>query len=508
MSATKRVLINSSFLYFKTLITVVISIFLSRFLLEGLGIQDYGIYNVVGGVIGLMGFVTATLSNSNSRFIAVAIGKNDINNSVIVFNTVKIITKKVVFYIIIALIVVGVFFVNFILKIPEERVFAANIVYACMIVNTAYSLLTAPYASLLYAKEKFIFITTLEIFDIFIKLGIAYLLTQTKSDNLILYAVLLMLLSFLHRTVLKQYCIKTEIIAQKSAKEKNKVDKEITKSLLSFSGWNLLESIGIITIRQGTVFLVNVFFGVVVNAAYGIATVVNTQMLQFSASMLNAIKPLVYKSFGNDNKERQNFFTFLSSKIGIILLSFIIVPVICEIDFILRIWLVEIPQYTAVFIRLALTLTIIGQMSYGLIVSMQAYGRVKEIQIVTFIFQILNFIISFILLKIGSPVYSIYFVAISIEIVILASRLYLTNKYLQINVLSYLENIIFKPGLFLVSTYLIFNYVVNTSEASLLRAFTILIINFLLTALYSYFIIFNTGEKQIVSVLVKSITKK
>ncbi len=508
MSTTKRVLINSSFLYIKTILTVVISIFLSRFLLEGLGIQDYGVYNVVGGVIGLMSFVTATLSNSNSRFIAVSIGKNDINNSVIVFNTVKAITKKVVSYIIIALIVVGIIFVNFILKIPEDRVFAANIVYACMIVNTAYSLLTAPYSSLLYAREKFKFITTLEIIDIFLKLGIAYLLTQTKTDNLILYAVLLMLLSFLHRTVLKQYCIKTEIIAQKSKNEKHSVDKEITKSLLSFSGWNLLESIGIITIRQGSVFLVNVFFGVVVNAAYGIATVVNTQMLQFSASMLGAIKPIVYKSFGDDNKERQNFFTLLTSKIGIILLSFILVPVICEIDFILGIWLVEIPRNTAIFIKLALTLSIIGQMSYGLIITMQAYGRVREIQIATFILQILNFPISFILLKIGSPVYSIYLVAISIEVVILPTRLFLTNKYLQTNVNSYLINIVFKPALFLVVTYFMFNYVVNSSESSLIRLLAILIINILLTALYSYFIIFNKAEKQIVSGLVKSFTKK
>lgn len=504
MSTSKQVLINSSFLYTKTFITVVISIFLSRFLLEGLGIQDYGVYNVVGGVIGLMAFVTATLSNSNTRFIANALGKNDIEYSVLVFITLKIITKRIAVYIVLALIVVGVIFINFILKIPVDRVFAANIVYACMIVNTVYSLLTAPYSALLYSREKIRFLTTLEIIDIFLKLGIAYLLTQTNTDNLILYAVLLMLLSYLHRAILKYYCVKTDLIAQKPKVEKQRTDKGITRKILSFSGWNLLESIGIITIRQGSVFLVNIFFGVVVNAAYGIATVVSIQMLQFSNSLLGAIKPLFYKSFGNDNKERQNFFTFFTSKIGIILLSFIVVPVICEIDFILSIWLVEVPEYTSIFVKFALILTFVSQMSYGLIISMQAYGRVKEIQIGTFVLQILNFPISFLLFQAGYPVYSIYLIAICIEFAILAIRLYLTNRYLQTNVIAYLAGIVIKPMLLIIFTFLLYNYMVENTEATFLRLLSILSANILLVSIYSYFMVLSKIEKQLVRNIIKS----
>lgn len=510
MNNSKRILINSSFLYVKTALTVVISIFLSRFLLEGLGIRDYGIYNVVGGVIGLIGFITATLINSNTRFIANALGKNDLNNSVIVFSTVKAITKKVVFFIFFSLLIIGLIFLNFILKIPYDRVFAAHIVYACMLVNTVYSLLTAPYSALLYSKERIKFLTTLDIIDTFLKLGIAYLLTQTTTiiDNLILYAVLLMLLSFAHRTVLKYYCLSTDVIAKRSKNLKATMDKSIARNILSFSGWNLLESIGIIVRKQGSVFLINIFFGVLVNAAYGIAIVVNTQMLQFSSSMLNAIKPVVYKNFGNENKERQNFLTFFTSKIGIILLSFIVVPVICEIDFILGIWLVEIPQHTATFIKLALVLTFISQMSYGLIISMQAYGKVKEIQIVTFVLQILNLPISFILFKTGFSVYSLYFVSISIEVLILVCRLYITNKYLQINIGSYLNNLIVKPSLFILFTYLIFNYIGDNSEPSLFRLLTIIMANIIITGVYFYFMILNNNEKQIIKNLIRTSIKK
>lgn len=508
MTKFKRVILNSGFLYGKTILTVVISIFLSRFVLDGLGISDYGVYNVVGGVIGLMGFVTVTLSNSNTRFLANAIGKNDPDYVVRVFAAIKKLTEKVVLYSVMGLLLAGVVFVNFILNIPQERILAANMVYLCMVANTAYTILTAPYSALLFAREKIGFLSALETAEIISKLGIAYLVTFTTTDNLILYATLLLALSFINRTILKRFCLKNDVATHPTSAQKVIGDAVLRKEILSFSGWTLLESIGIITIRQGSVFLVNIFFGVVVNAAYGIATVVNMQMLQFSSSALNAIKPVIYKSFGTENKARQRFFVFGTSKIGVVLLSLIVVPFICEMDYILSIWLVQIPEFTSIFIKLALVLTIIRQWSYGLIIGMRAHGRIKETQMAAFFLQILNFPVSYFLFTKGYPAYSIFLVAIIIELLILASRLYYADRYIKINALSYLKQIVIKPGIVLVGTYFLFDYWSGQTQPSILRMTVLLFSNLIIVGIYIYTIVLDKHERGLINGLLSSYAKK
>lgn len=499
MTRFKKVIFNSGFLYGKTILGVVISIFLSRYVLDGLGISDYGVYNVVGGVIGLMGFITVTLSNSNTRFLANAIGKNDPDYVSRVFAAIRKITDKVVLYSIAGLLVAGILFVNFILNIPEERITAANVVYLCMVANTAYTILTAPYSALLFAREKIAFLSILETAEILSKLGIAYLITFTSTDNLILYAALLLALSFINRSILKRYCLRHDKAAKRAAIPQPSGDALLRNEILSFSGWTLLESIGIIAIRQGSVFLINIFFGVVVNAAYGIATVVNMQMLQFSSSALNAIKPVIYKSFGSENKARQDFFIFGTSKTGVILLSLIVVPFICEMDFILSIWLIKIPEFTSIFIKLALVLTVIRQWSYGLIIGMRAHGRIKETQMAAFFLQILNFPVSYFLFTRGYPAYSIFTVAMSVELLILISRLYYAGKYLKINPLKYLQEIIIKPGIIIMATYYLFRYWTVHTQASIFRMAGLLTTNLIIIAVYAYTILLNRHERNLLN---------
>lgn len=500
----RRIFVNSAFLYAQTATTVVISIFSSRFILEGLGIEDYGIYNVVGGVIGLMGFLTATLSNSNSRFIANALGKDVVENSVAVFQSVQYITKKVIFLLTVCLLIIGFIFINYILNIPENRLIAANIAYACILVNTIYTLLIAPYSAILFAREKIAFMAGLEIGSTVLRLGIAYLLTFTNTDNLILYAVLLMCLSYCHRTILRSYCVRNDVVVKKALKTVKNVDKKVNKAILSFSGWNLLDSIGIITIRQGSIMLINLFYGVTVNAAYGIAAVVSLQMRQFAFSLLNAVKPLIYKTFETETKERREFFTFFTSKIGIILLSFVVVPVICEVDYILNLWLVEVPEFTSIFIKLALILTFVSQMSYGLSISMQAYGRIKELQITTFLLQILNLPIGYFIFKYGYPPFYIYIVTIGIEFLILISRLIIVKKILELNINKYILDIVFKPLVMSVISYVFLDLITANTGSSILQVSLVFFSNFIFAATFSYFIILSRYERIIAVDLLSS----
>lgn len=508
MQSTKRVLLNSSFLYLKTVLTVFISIYYSRFLLIGLGIEDYGVYNVVGGVIGVMGFVTATLSNTSTRFIAISLGENNLENSISVFKSIKHVTHKVVIYLAIALEIVGLIFINFVLKIPPDRMLAANVVYQFMIVNTVYSLLTAPYSGLLFSRERIVFITILDIIDIFVRLGIAILLTYSKLDNLILYGGLLTLLSFANRTVLKGYCKRTDIIARTDSNISGSEHKVIIKSLLSFSGYNMLESIGIISVRQGTIFLVNIFFGVTVNAAHGIASVVSMQLQQFSSSALRALQPQLIKSYGSKDVEKQEFLTFLVSKLGLILLAFVVIPVFCELDYILGIWLVKVPEFTSIFIRLSLIITLVGQMSYGLIVSMQAQGRIKELQITTLIMQLMNLPVSFVLFKMGYPVYTIYLVIIFLEFIMLGYRLHYAVKFVNLNIIKYVKKIIIWPTVMLLAAYFIEIYVPQNLFTPFYRLIMIIFINGGFVSLFSYFLIIEDKEKDIIKRLIHLFIRK
>lgn len=498
MKASNRVLINSFFLYLKSGIAAILGIYSSRFILAGLGVDDYGIYNVVGGIIGLLGFITATLSNSGFRYIAKSLGSDNANQTRLVFDSVAYISRKVALFLAIALEIVGLIFINFFLKIPVERLLAANIVYQFMIVNTVYSVLTAPYRSLLSSREKFFQISLIEIIDVFIKLGIAISLIHIPADSLITYGVLITLLSIAHRSALKWYCKSNDSVFKDTVVNKIKTDEGITKSLLSFSGWNLLEAIGIIVARQGTIFLINIFFGIAVNAALGLATVVNNQLKQFSSSFLMALQPQIFKRFGKEGLARQEFMIFLPSKMGIILISFLIVPILCEVDYILGIWLIEVPPFTAIFIKLILFLTLLRQISYGLIISFQAHGQIKELQIATFIFYLLNLPVSYTLYKLHFPVYTIFLVTIFLEFIILLIRLSLARKILNLNIPKYVFGIVIKSAFIIVVLYGLGILIVRSLDPSLLRLSIVIIQNTIILGIFSYFALLNYHERQIV----------
>ena len=376
-----------------------------------------------------------------------------------------------------------------------------------MIVNSAYTILIAPYYGLLFSREKIAFIAILETANVVINLVIAVLLTYSSSDKLILYAGLIMILSFADRTVLKAYCEKTDILFD-GQNGHPKVNREMNRNLLAFSGWNLLGSLGTIAQRQGTTFLVNIFFGVIVNAALGIATVVGNQLSNLSSSLLKAIQPQIYKSFGSEDKDKQQFLTYFSSKIGIILLSFALVPLLVDTDYILNVWLVKVPEFTSIFIRLYLILTIIGHMSYGLTIAMQAHGRIKELQITTFSLQLLIIPLAFVLFKLHYPVDSIFIVTIILTVLIFIARLFFAQKFLNLNVFKYVRSVILQPGLMILFA-IGFNFLIANYCAPSIKTLTLLVFeNGIFIALYSYYLILNKEEKLILKRVKESVFKK
>ena len=508
MNSSNRVALNTIYLYLKTISTVLISIFYSRYLLAALGVIDFGIFNLIGGIIGLLSFITASLSNSSTKFISTSLGKNNIEDTKVVFLSVLDVSKRLVWILIIFLEIIGFVFINYILNIPLSKILSANILYQFIVINSAYNMLTAPYSGLLFSRERITFLSILDIADVLIKLIISILLMYFSSNLLVLYGFLLMLLSFLNRTILKEYCKRTDIIASDLFNGNYKVNKSISRELIKFSIWSLLGSLGIIIQRQGTIFLVNIFFGVTVNAALGIASVVNNQLSNLSSSILRAFQPQIYKSFGNNDKSKQNFFTFISSKIGVILLSVALVPLFVEVNFILKIWLFEIPNFSSLLIRFFLILTIIGHMSYGITMAINANGRIKEIQFFSMTLQSLGIIISFLLFYFDFHLESIFYITIIVEVLILFARLIIAKRLLSINIFNYFQQIIFNPSVMILLSIFISFQVSHFFEPNFIRLGLICFLNFCIIYFFSNLFLLSYEEKLIISRIKNSIFKK
>lgn len=508
MNTSKRVLINSIVLYIKTVFTVVISIIYSRYLLIALGFEDYGIYNLVGGIIGLLSFITSTLSNSGIRFIARTLGENDNENTLSILHTIFYVTNRIIWLIALSLELSGIILINYILNIPSNRLFAANFVYQFMIINAIYELSTAPYLGILIAREKFIIISILEIVKAFFILFITLSLKFMSTDKLILYGGFLMILSIMNRIILKNYCRKSESELLLIRNYNSAPDKNLIRAILSFSGWNLLESLGIIINRQGTIFLINLFFGVAMNAALGLAYTVNNQLSNVSSSLLRAIQPQLFKSFGEDNKIKIKLLTFSSSKLGTILLFYALAPLYSEVDYVLKIWLKEIPDYTSIFIRLFFVLTLIGHMSYGLTIALQGHGRIKEIQIVNLTLKSLSIIIGYLLFKNEFQAYSIVVATIILEAILLTIKFPLAKRFIALDLKGYVSEVIFKPVVLLINLFVINTLIIHLINMSFLRLSIILLLDWTIISIYSYFFFLSEYEKQLVQSFINSIKFK
>ena len=495
MKTLNRILLNSVALYVKTGITVFVTIFYARYLLIALGVDDYGIYSLVGGIIGLLGFVTASVTNSATRYLANAIGKDDTEETRSVFLSVLFVTRRIILFLILVLELLGIVFINWILDIPEDRIIAANIIYQLMVITVAYNLMTAPYRSLLYSREKILKLSIIEVSDVILRLGIAYSLTYSRADNLILYSVLICALSFGIRSVLKQVCKRSEEVAR-TPRVKGNPDVAMTRSLVSFSTWNLLEQFGYIAVTQGSVFLVNVFFGVAVNAALGIANVVRIQLSNFTNSFLQAVQPQIFISYGEQDKVKQDVLFYAASKMGIILLALVVVPLVSEIDYILGIWLKEVPEFTAILIKLSLLWALVNQFSWGLIISIRAHGRIRELQIITFTLLILNLPLTYYLFRTGAEVHVLYFVSIGIEGVILACRTYLAKKLIGLNVMQFLFRIILVPAAVISGTFMLVRVLQGAMEASAGRLALVILVSVVSIGTLSMFLVLSRKERQ------------
>lgn len=443
MSTSQRVLKNTLFLYIRTIVSLLVSVFTTRILLGALGASDFGLYNVVGGAIAMLGFLTSSMSSMTQRFLSYAEGAGEENKVIKYFNNAMIIHYSLAILMIIIFFLAGFIFFNGLLNIPDGKQETAVIIYICMIVSTVFSITVVPYDAEINAHENMLFYSLIGIIDVLLKLVIAVLVLYSSSEKLIFYSVLMAIESFVIRFVSQIYC-KRYYEECKHLRLRKYYDITIIKELLTFAGWNLSYITTSMIALYGMNIVINHYFGTKVNAAMGIAIQLSGVMMGLSMNMIKAITPVLVKSEGGNQHQRMLEISYISCKFSYLLFAFACLPVLIFINKILSVWLKEVPDWTESFCIYLIIATLIEQFTVVLYQSIMAGGNIKAYNITASINNVLPLIISiFIFQYFTLPPYWIFIISLIFKSVVGGMvNLYFSDKTLGINILQFFKKVI------------------------------------------------------------------
>ena len=489
----KRIAKNTLFLYLRMFVIMLTALFTSRIVLDVLGAADYGLNNVIGGVVVLFSFLNAALLSATQRYINFYLGKQDYKQTNIVFcmsmNTYLLLSILVV----ILGETIGMWFVNTQLNIPQDRVYAAQWVYQFTLLQFVINLLRVPYNASIIAYERMNFYAYISLIEVIIKLLVVYLLYITSYDKLIFYSFLYTIIPLSITVIYKWYCNRNF----ETTKYRVIWDKVAFKEMFCFSGWSLFGSLANLAAHQGLNILINIFYGVTVNAAAGIANQISTNVYQFISNFQTAFQPQIIKTYAAKELEHFNKLIFQTSKFSYFMVLVLVLPILFTIDGILDIWLKAVPEYTAIFCRLILVYFSIEAITAPLWMSVQATGKIRNYQILMASLIFLNFPIAYIVLKLGLPVYSIWIVRIMVNLVVMIARCIYMKKKLNFPLLPYIKAVIMpivSVTLVALPIPILLYYTIHGFWQNMI---IVGIITFALTVVDVYFVGMNTHEKLI-----------
>ena len=434
----KRIAKNTILLYFRMLFTMTVSLYTSRIVLNTLGVSDFGIYNIVGGVVVLFSFLNNAMSSATQRFLNFEIGKNDFVQLRKIFCISMNVHVSIAFIVFILAETIGLWFLNTQLNLPLDRMNAANWVYQFTILTFIISILQVPYNATIIAHERMSFYAYVSIVEVSLKLSAVFLLQYLGYDKLKLYAVLICAVALIIITIYKLYCNKKF----ESSRYIFIWDASLYKQLLSFSGWSLFGSVANVGKTQVINILINIFCGVLVNAAMGITNQVSATLNGFVSNFQLAFNPQIVKSYAANDKEYLMSLIFKTSKYSYFLLFILSLPILLNTEYILKLWLKIVPEYTVQFCQLTIIYLLIESISGPLWMSVQATGKIKSYQIVISSLLLLNVPFSYILLKLNFIPYSVVLVSIGIGILALLIRIIFLRSLINLPIIQFLREVI------------------------------------------------------------------
>ena len=478
-----------------------VSLYISRIVLKLLGVEDFGIYNVVGGVITLFSYINSALTVSTQRFLTFEIGQKNLTAVKNVFCMgINIHVILAILFLLFAE-TVGLWILNNYLNIPPDRLKASILVYHISIIATFINIITIPYNSLIIAHEKMAVYAYLSIAEVLLKLGLIYCLILNLGDKLIMYALLMMVTTLIIRLSTAIYCkIKFE-----ESKYQFIWDRKLFKDMFAFTGWNFLGATAGISMDQGVNILKNMFFGPIVNASRAIAIQVQSAFAQLSSNFMQAVNPQIVKSYASGEIKRMMNLILYSSKYSFLIMAITSMPFLIKMEFILNLWLTTVPENAVIFTKLMLLYQLTICLTYSINMASQASGNIKLFQIVESVTLLFILPTSYIILKIGLPAYSVFIAMILISSITLFLRIIVLRKIIAFDIKDFFKKVLFPISLvsfiliivyFLFSHFKIFN---DTLFLNLLEIFIILIIS----AIITYLLGLSRIEKQKIRVFIQ-----
>lgn len=494
----KRIAKNTLYLYFRMLLTMGVSLYTSRIVLDTLGVDDYGIYNIVGGVVVLFSFINSSLTSATQRFLNFELGKEDIRE------TKRVFSMSLTIHICVAIIVtllaetIGLWFLNTQMNIPFERMNTANWVYQFSILTVCISFVQVPYYASVVAYEKMSFFAYIAIVEAVLKLLIVILLVYAGFDKLRLYSVLTFLVAIVVFVCYKYYCNARIDISR----YRYFWDKRLFSRLVSFSGWMLLGAAAGVSATQGVNVLLNIFYGVAVNAAMGISNQVNSAVNQLVVNFQTAFMPQITKLYATGDIEYLRKLIDRSSRFSFLLLFTLACPLILNIDFILKLWLKTVPVYSSVFCILILVYSLIEVISKPVGMAIHATGKVKYYNIIMSFALLMNIIFSFIFLKLGFQPDVVLIISICINALCFAIRLLFARYYKVLKIGEYIKNVLFRVICISVFVVPLPLYISRyyTQSVGLIITTSVFLCMFLIAA---YFIGLTQSEKAGIQAVIK-----
>ena len=488
---TQRIAKNTIILYFRMAVTMLVSLYASRVVLNSLGVSDYGIYNVVGGVVGMFSLLSGSLSAAISRFLTYEIGKGNPEKINEVFSVSCVVQAGLAIGVILIMEIVGVWFLNTQMNIPEDRMYAANWVLQCSFFSFAVGLVSVPYNALIVAREKMNVMAYISIIETFLHLAVVLSLFISPFDKLIFYGVLLLLVAIFIRFVNVIYC-KKHFVESHFRLVKN---KESYLSIFSFAGWNFFSQGSQLLNTLGTNLLTNIFFGVEVNAARAIAVQVNKSIRQFINSFMIAVNPQITKSYAVGELSYMHSLICRSAKFSFFVMLFFAIPIWMETPFILKLWLNIVPTYTVVFVRLILVAALCTVLTYPIDTAQAATGKVKKASIVITMWSSLVFPLTWLAFYLGTSPTAYYFLYIIVYFLLIFIKLYLVAELIQMKMRYFLMKVLFKVSLIALMAIVPPYLLLCILKAGLLRFLVIGVISVLWTSVVIYFIGLDRMEK-------------
>lgn len=436
---TKRIAKNTVMLYIRTLFIMFVSLYTTRIVLRSLGVVDYGVYNVVGSTVAMFSVLSGSLSSAISRFVTFELGRGDMDKLKRVFSTA--VTVQLILAVIIVLFAetVGLWFLNHTMEIPQERLPAAHWVFQFSVVTFVIGLVSVPYNATIIAHEKMSAFAYIGIFEALAKLGVAYMISTTAADRLILYAFLLMLIAVTVRLVYGIYCKRRF----EECSYRFVFDKRLLKEMASFAGWNFIGASSAILRDQGGNIIINIYGGPVVNAARGFAIQISATIQSFVQNFMTALNPQITKSYACGEQDYMMSLIFRGARFSYYILLLLSLPVIINADYILTLWLVNVPAHTVSFVQLVLIFALSESLANPLVTAMLATGKIRNYQLVVGGLQMLNLPVSYLFLRNGGAPEMVFVVAIVVSICCEMARLYMLQGMIGLSVRSFLHKVYF-----------------------------------------------------------------